>query len=204
MAKNSDSDSGMTPPVLTPREIDKFADYFDTAFAELIRIMEPYPEGSGKFSVTQEFTIGGINAYSLARKRYFGEDDDDDDQDEDEKNTCIKFAKFLILITWINDPYGVMYRPKPPEKPAVTPLDDIKAGIKIEKEAEARFREEIEKLRRSGRLKADRILGKTPDEPGSDGALEEPGAEKTDADTPNAEKPKEGRVKFRHLRLPGL
>ena len=33
----------------------------------------------------------------------------------------------------------------PPEKPAVTPLDDIKAGIKIEKEAEARFREEIEK-----------------------------------------------------------
>ena len=208
MSGSNDSDSTMAPPVLTPQEIDKFAEYFDMVFADLIKKMEPYPDGSGRFSVTQEFTIGGINAFELARRRLLRKGDDDEEElDEEETNSCIKFAKFLILITWINDPYGVMYEPKIPEKPAPNLIENIEEGIELEKEARAMLMDEIEKARISGKLKKDKVLAKAEGGQGPDGPAEKPEEGTPEAGTPEtgtpAEKTEKGE-KVHRMRVPGL
>ena len=157
-------DSTVAPPVLTPKELDIYSNVFDKYFSELTRKTEPYILESGRVSVTQDFTIGGTDAFSLARKHYFGEEDEEE-MDEENTNKCVKFAKFLILISWINDPYGVEYKPKPVDKSVPSLADDMQKGIELEQAAAARLRAEIERARRRRRkMQEMREAGMTDEE----------------------------------------
>ena len=142
-------ESTVAPPVLSPKELDVYSKVFDKYFSELTKNTEPYILESGRVSVTQDFMIGDTDAFSLARKHYFGEDEEE--LDDENTNKCVKFAKFLILISWINDPYGVEYKPKPVDKSVPSLADDIQKGIELEQAAAARLRAEIERARRRRR-----------------------------------------------------